>query len=1264
MTDVFVGSGDSAPSDAELILEVRGGDLEAYGALYARHAAAARTLARQYVRVAADAEDIVAEAFDRVLRVLQHGGGPDLTFRAYLFTVVRRLAADVARGARRTRPTDDDGTFEAALGRQVSSDDAALAGFDRTIVALAYRSLPERWQAVLWYTEIENLAPAEIAPILGLTPNGVSALAYRAREGLRVGYLQQHLRQDPDDACRVVNPLLGAYVRGGLARREATKVDDHLQTCGGCRTLVLELTDVAHGMRTVVAPLVLGIAGMAALGSLPLGGATAGAIAGAASAAGGTGTGAAAAAVGTTAGTTASAGAATSAGTGAVAMTSAAGGAGTAATGIQSLLATGAAGVATGAGAATGVTGGSVAVAAGALAVAAVGVVTGLNALEPHDPPPPERTVAETWEDRFGQSLGDDGDAGDDATSPASLSPAAFPEISAPPELVLAAVDPQVVLEARVPAPLPVTVSNHGGRAAEGTLVQLDLPEGLRLASPVSPHGAAAGAGDLTAETLACTPGAAVEHRVLCTVGTLEPGETRTVAVPVVARHGGTYTIPARVWADGPDASTTTTVSATVAMYGPELTAARHDPVVVENPGEASIPVEVTNTGDTAASDWSVDVVIPAGLSPVAADGDLVCEPAEDRWTCRPDATTALLAPGEVRSARIHVVADGEAPAGTTTVALQPLLRASDHVVPAVASVEVAEPWQSVAGGAGTLEATCRATGGVDEADAVVRGTYLNTSSSTVTVRLHAAGSAATQDATLAPGASTTSDVHDGIRVPAGDATWYVTAFVAGTPYSTTVPAGPHGAQDCYEPAWDVTTTVETVNVGGTVGVEGTITNRTAETMQVGMLAAGRTATPVHLGAGETATLSVDTGETSYDGGDAAFTLYRWVTDHDGDQPESGVVAPDAPTARFDGAALGPRVERDPVAAVGDCRYDAAAEVSYRTFQIGLDNTRSTLPVTFTVTVDGVERRRTVEGGVAGHVAVNVPWGTGSLEVLADGRSVGTVDVGFESCASDAWPRTVDVSVTAQCVDDHVHVLADVRNGGASAAVANLVLGGRSGPSATVAPGTTQQVSYDLGVIAASSGKATVRLDRTVEGARLVHERDVRYPSESCVRVAPAAHLDLGRVTVDAGPGGATSRREVGVVLDNSDSNVPVEFRLLGPGVDRTVEVGAGARRTVPAGTVEGRHGATFRAIAGGEHVDLAVERFTGAPAWCAAPPSPGRAVAPGTVASWRGENYRALARGGSSEQLAAAVAHRFRQGTAAGQVTGGWERISSCEYR
>ena len=218
MTEAQERVWSEAFSDAELITAVRGGDASAYGVLYERHARAAHTVARQYVRSGADADDVVADAFARTLSVLQNGGGPDVTFRAYLFTVVRRLSYDLVNGERRTQPTDDERTFESAFGPMASTEDPTLEGFERSVVTRAYLDLPERWRAVLWYTEVENLAPAEIAPLLGLTANGVSALAYRAREGLRQAYLQQHLTSVPAEECRTVNALLGvAYLGGTIA---------------------------------------------------------------------------------------------------------------------------------------------------------------------------------------------------------------------------------------------------------------------------------------------------------------------------------------------------------------------------------------------------------------------------------------------------------------------------------------------------------------------------------------------------------------------------------------------------------------------------------------------------------------------------------------------------------------------------------------------------------------------------------------------------------------------------------------------------------------------------------------------------------------------------------------------------------------------------------------------------------------------------------------------------------------------------------------
>ena len=217
---------------------------------------------------------MVSESFSRVLRALQQGDGPDLAFRAYLFTIVRRTGMDLINKGIRTKPRDDMSPYEAALGYEASSDEPAMDGFEHGLVADAFKSLPERWQAVLWYTEVEKKSPKEIAPLLGLSANGVAALSYRAREALRQAYLQQHLSSAIDVNCLEANAQLGAFVRGGLNRREATRVDEHVRVCDKCAALVAELEDVNRGMRSIIAPLILGALGIGALeGGLPIGGA-------------------------------------------------------------------------------------------------------------------------------------------------------------------------------------------------------------------------------------------------------------------------------------------------------------------------------------------------------------------------------------------------------------------------------------------------------------------------------------------------------------------------------------------------------------------------------------------------------------------------------------------------------------------------------------------------------------------------------------------------------------------------------------------------------------------------------------------------------------------------------------------------------------------------------------------------------------------------------------------------------------------------------
>ncbi|MEU4509220.1 sigma-70 family RNA polymerase sigma factor [Nonomuraea wenchangensis] len=240
-------------SDADLLRASAQGDAAAYGLLYQRHAAAARALARQLVR-GTEAEDVVAEAFTKVLDLVGRGRGPEWSFRTYLLTVVRRTVHDRSRVESGGLAGGDVEDYDPGA----PFVDPALVGLERSTVARAYLSLPERWRAVLWHVEVERCRPAAVAPLLGLSANGVAALAYRAREGLRQAYLQVHLGSQPRRECRPVLGKMGAYVRGGLARRDSRVIDEHVGRCEECNGVLLELADVNRGLRVMVGPLFVG----------------------------------------------------------------------------------------------------------------------------------------------------------------------------------------------------------------------------------------------------------------------------------------------------------------------------------------------------------------------------------------------------------------------------------------------------------------------------------------------------------------------------------------------------------------------------------------------------------------------------------------------------------------------------------------------------------------------------------------------------------------------------------------------------------------------------------------------------------------------------------------------------------------------------------------------------------------------------------------------------------------------------------------------
>ncbi|MGN6240050.1 MAG: sigma-70 family RNA polymerase sigma factor [Cellulosimicrobium cellulans] len=254
------GEGIDDLDDALLLDALASGEAAAFGTFYERYRPLALRAALRVVHSQETAEDVVADAFTAVLATVRGGGGPTSNLRAYLLATVRHSALAALRAGARAQPVPDDALERMDAGPAVEAGLDSAEDADH--VRAAFAALPPRWRRVLWYVDVRDLTPAQAAPLVGSTPNAVSSLVRRAREGLRHEYLQHHLRTAAP-GCVEHARHLGALVRGSLARRHREQVLAHVGTCAACTAALAELRDVNGRMRALLLP--WGLAGAAVL---------------------------------------------------------------------------------------------------------------------------------------------------------------------------------------------------------------------------------------------------------------------------------------------------------------------------------------------------------------------------------------------------------------------------------------------------------------------------------------------------------------------------------------------------------------------------------------------------------------------------------------------------------------------------------------------------------------------------------------------------------------------------------------------------------------------------------------------------------------------------------------------------------------------------------------------------------------------------------------------------------------------------------------
>ncbi|NUK55980.1 sigma-70 family RNA polymerase sigma factor [Streptomyces lunaelactis] len=251
---------DEPPSDAGLTDFLRNpGSGASVEELYRRHRSAVLSYAYVCCRDPHTAEDLTSDVFARALQAVRSGSGPKAAWRPYLLTIVRRTAADWAGTARRTELSPEFERWLANLPESPESESREarmLLLEDSSLVLRAFRSLPERWQTVLWHTGVEGEPARSVGHLLGVGESGVNSIASRAREGLRETCLAALADHAGTDECRRYSPMLGAVVRR-TGRRSTEDFDRHLSECRRCRSALIELTDLNEEPSSVLSAAVL-----------------------------------------------------------------------------------------------------------------------------------------------------------------------------------------------------------------------------------------------------------------------------------------------------------------------------------------------------------------------------------------------------------------------------------------------------------------------------------------------------------------------------------------------------------------------------------------------------------------------------------------------------------------------------------------------------------------------------------------------------------------------------------------------------------------------------------------------------------------------------------------------------------------------------------------------------------------------------------------------------------------------------------------------
>lgn len=188
-TTIGVDPAVTEPSDHDLMIAVRAGELARLGDLFERHHGA---LFGFFVRLTSDrttAEDLVQLVFYRILKY-RHTYRDEGKFSAWFYHLARKVAADHFRRRAHTPTSADPDELHALPDDSTpGADEHAARSDELALMRSALAALPLEQRELLTLHRFQQLRHDEIARLLNISVGATKVRVHRALSALRDRYL-------------------------------------------------------------------------------------------------------------------------------------------------------------------------------------------------------------------------------------------------------------------------------------------------------------------------------------------------------------------------------------------------------------------------------------------------------------------------------------------------------------------------------------------------------------------------------------------------------------------------------------------------------------------------------------------------------------------------------------------------------------------------------------------------------------------------------------------------------------------------------------------------------------------------------------------------------------------------------------------------------------------------------------------------------------------------------------------------------------------